>query len=589
GATKTIIREGWVFGGFGWTGSLFIDCEEAGGLLFFTEEKNGVRYVNTESDYSSGIAQANLSLTPTPPAIPLTAQRDTDATVISNIQFKGYQFSYRITNTDNFVSVMAPYSLTATPASPKRVAQNSDYGNVIDVSVPTEQKFSSNWKRIDLIVRDLQTGAFHVIKEYYRSSQNDAALINGHNSGTPLSFRWTGENLYILDENYTSKQFSNIPIAARRLRLAASRLLLAGCKEGYDTPPEKPAYQITQTVAPLQQPSKTMEQSYILYARKKENFEAWFAVVCQWQGKYYLLPKEVSVGHIDKNMIWFPTNSMHKIGQSKTEDELWAVPQEISASSLIELKEQQDPFLQMVGQYNQVAQRIRYNMVAEANGVDFLDTWDRPQTASIYYKEFIIAWNLPGNPDDRAFMSGTDYKVGLQYYDANLRKSGVIELERIRIPQLSAWQPKVTTFLNISLSNNNPSPIPEWAEYFSVTLSQQQTSIRVMQYIPGTIKVAFKDGLDEIKFRGLSDAAHSAPGLTLYGIAIPLQNITKYGYGYEYSPGDKITLSAIKTGGGADLFLTGAIKELYAGYIIMELDTSQIDRKSTRLNSSHVK
>ena len=117
----------------------------------------------------------------------------------------------------------------------------------------------------------------------------------------------------------------------------------------------------------------------------------------------------------------------------------------------------------------------------------------------------------------------------------------------------------------------NGNPIPEWANYYAITLSPQQKSKSIIQFVPNVIKAAFKDSDNTIKYYGINEVGLTGLsfGLTYYGIAIPISSATKYNYGYDFSEGDYVEIQGYNAITPSDSFIKGFVKDYQAGNIII--------------------
>jgi len=308
----------------------FVSARISNKLLIWTDGTNtSLRYVDVTKDYSvynpNLLTQEELSLITEPGHVPLTTARGTDPTKSTLIQTKGLQFSYIITNVDDFFSVLAPYSLTSLPPHLEEIAANNYYNNTITISLSKEQKIPDNWQKIEFVSRDLETNVFQVIRKFDKDDltlreydfglgpvyYTDAQLVNEHNTSPFLipyiTFQnWDGSDvLTTLGTDYTSKQFDAVPLSVQSIELSANRLLAANIVEGYDTPNTNIEFASAPT---FDDPVVTTRSAslgltpYILFIKMAGGTRFAYGVFTIYNGHYYQYPLDCSVGVIDSHI-----------------------------------------------------------------------------------------------------------------------------------------------------------------------------------------------------------------------------------------------------------------------------------------------
>ena len=238
----------------------FISARVSGSQLIFTDGRNPVRYVDVTKDYfTNRPTSEDLTLITEPGHVPLTSFRGSDITKPLILQKQNFQFTYRITNDDNFISVLAPYSSTSLSARAEEIAAVSYTSNIITIDLLKTQIIPNNWKKVEIVAINLETQAYQVIRvfdkydltvRYYSLNSGvnltDAELIAQHNdpayTGIHITYEnWDGTNIqYSLSTTESYKQFDSLPITSKALELASNRLFLANNLEGYTTPATAP-------------------------------------------------------------------------------------------------------------------------------------------------------------------------------------------------------------------------------------------------------------------------------------------------------------------------------------------------------------
>jgi hypothetical protein len=612
----------YVTGGLGFDVNSFISCRASDDMLIWTDNKNPIRYLNTTKTYSSGspISQEEMSIVTAPGFAPMEVSRGTGGSGVGyTIQRAALQFTYRITNTDGIMSVLAPYSKTLLPMRDSQLASNPSAGNTANMSVPFVVKFPNNWQTIDFVVRFVDSNTFFVIKSFQRSNSSDANQVAQHNAGTTkLSYGspgWSGGTLEALDAIYSAKQFDTAPITSYALELAGSRLLLGRNKEGYDTPTTKPLISIQRANKTVDIPSAAGPyNAWLIVGRTAGTYENtgmvlwYYAIVTQGVSgqKYYILPEECGGSGaflIDQGASQ-PLNGTYgfrDLANLRQQKFVFNVPQYISKAALRASNETAEAALTSYGNPpNQTAANTRHGILQTANGVS--PAWQGNDVLS--YQLFDINGNpivfyVQDTPSEyadtvsRMFAPNNTYKVGLQYYDELMRKSGVMDLQDVEIPiygvSYSPGQHNITPSLSVTVSNVLPNAPPEWAKHYAITLSKNQKANRLINFCPGFIKVAARNSAGEIRFGGRSwlygqqtnqpgssNYNFRPNGFDLYGLAIPLTSLPALGYGYEYNEGDFVDIVGLAADGSTNLVISAPVLAVYNSHAIVQANISDL-------------
>lgn len=593
-----------VSGGLGFTPGMYISARVAGDLLIWaTDGSRGVSYLNTKTNYSSPpifITPEELSLITEPPHIPLEVERDTDLAITTNIQFTPLQFAYRFINTDNFSSVLSPDSLTLLPVRSSDIITNgAAFGNVSNISVDFDQKIPRNWKTIEFIVRYIYGNTFFVIKQFNRDNPVDAAAIAAHNSGiTQLSYNsWSGGTVYAIDAATAAKQFDNIPINTKLVELGDNRLFLANNTNGYTTPIVLPSYSIALTAYQTTVPTSATNTAYFIFgltgtegvnpATGGKTFLCYYAIIIRIGTLNYLLPRSFASGsfYIDDN------DAQHDPAFDVICKDLpaaWNLPDNIARDTLIELKEQGNPSLTQYDTNSSIAFDRRRAILQEANNITPSWSGSSASPSTNFYLATYLDFELIESPDEfgssgqsRTFLPNGYYKIGIQYYDAALRKSGDLYLESIYIPAYGPFTRTLTEFMDFTLVNPSSGAIPLWAIYYSITLSKNQKSIRIINFVSNIIKVAVRNAEGEIKYGGNGYLTVPPSSYQIYGLAIPIQSTYQYGYGYAFNEGDYVELIGFEPLSADTSVISGSVLNVLDGFVIIRYDAtklSELDR-----------
>jgi len=589
-APTVFFRSDYTVDGIGWTADTFISAAATDDLLIFTDGVNDVRYLNRDTVYSAVTPMPNdqLSLIPEPGAIPLQAGRNNDVSGGNLIQTTALQFTYIFTNTDNIRSVMAPFSLTALPARESQMATLSYFWNVVTIILSFRQKIPTNWKSVEFVVRYLDSNTFFIIRRWSKGNPADETAVANHNSLTDALkiTNWNGTAMEALDAAYAAKQFDALPRTADVLTLSDNRLFLGNVLQGYDTPVVLPSATVTlnSTVANL--PSFTSEQAYVILSNEvippgtEAPFPIYFAIVLRIAGVNYLLPRDYSFGlfnsqnNIDTTFA-DPNNQAAANGRMMPGPYLYNLPSAVAKSTLIRLQEQGD-FRTVAtvpgGTSTQPQYGIMHRILNEAHdrnlNFDLLAFWMYSQSV-----------NVIDDPDEstpggnRAFLPG-NFDLGIQYYDGALRKSGVLTLTTVTIPPYGPFDRVLVNSLTVAMGASSGA-VPVWAKYYSIT--KTASSVRYIQFVADLVKVALINDDKEIKFAGYPELVNVPTGWRIYGLAINMSAMNRYGYSYEFNAGDKIEMVGFAPGLASNTpVISGSVIATYNGYVIMQYSASML-------------
>lgn len=592
GVCQILIRNSWVDGGLNWNADLFIDCKSDGELLVFTDGVNDVRYLNLGFDYNAYanppvlppsvflIPQSMITLIQAPPVVPLTAVRADDPSVSSNIQFDALQFCYFVQNDVNFLSVLSPYSLTCLPVRGSEVAVSPTAGNVVDITIDTQQVFTPNWKKISLAVRYPDGNTFFVIKEFNKGI-DDPILYN--------TFRWTGTTLYSLDANYTAKQFDNVPLTAKALNILQSRVELANMKEGYDTPVD--IINWTPSISTFTTPINLKSTVNVYLLLSVDTSGKWYYtyfIRADLNGgtNYvnYVIKNKFTTGiaTLKPQIIGSATYDTYELDYTLNQL-IVSLGKSIHKSKLIATKNQDDPNVLSRTALTSVVENARYNIVQEANDAAF----DFVSSAAAHLCLKVNLSNIPLNqltinvlddPDEivsgtdgRCFSPNTNYVTKFQFYDAAQRKCGSSSPYVINISPYASYSRTLSESLSVTI--NASQPAPSWAKYFSFLLTKQQKSVRTINFIPDFCLFVCERNGDQLYYAPYYELANPISGLVPKYLAIPISSIIKNGYGYTFTEGDFLEFIS-NTGTSDTSVFRGFIHSVSNGYVNILLPSS---------------
>lgn len=580
-----------VVGGLGFIAGSFISARAANGLLIWTDGSvAGIRQLNTNRTYTGQITQDELSLIIEPGHVPLIQQRQDNPAVTTQIQEQPLQFTYRFINQLNNTSVLAPYSLTALPVRQSALTASTSAGNVIDIKMDFDQKIPDDWKIVEFVARYINSNTFFVIRQWSKLVAADVAAVNAHNAGTTqLSYLgWTGTQIFTIDAATSAKQFDAVPITANRVELADNRLLVAGDLEGYDTPIAKPTYSISIPTFTTGTPASNSATAYLLWCPTSETrsptpsgFDnlCYYAIVTRYAGiNYWILPQE----DFGSGSFWLrPVNGFTGFPISwgmRSPEVMWKMPKHIPLSAMIPLKQQGDADLDKAFTITSIAE-IRISILEEI--LQLKPSWTSINDADSFIIDGAGSFNVTVDPGEsgtggelRALAPNNIYKLGIQYYDGALRKSGVLPLQDVTLPAYGPFDRILSEQIDFTISPSAGIP-PSWSKYYSVTFSKNQKAIRLVNFSSNVIKVVIKNAAGDTKYLGHQNLTAPPADYTVYGLAIPFFSAIQYGYGYSFNNGDFVEIVG-DTGTANTSVISGPILEFTNDYLIIGYDSSKL-------------
>jgi hypothetical protein len=600
----------------------FISARVSGNQLIWTNNRDAVRYVDVDKDYSvfspNLLTQEELTLITEPGHVPLTSVRASNIGDPIIIQKQNYQFTYRITNDDNFVSVLAPYSLTSLSARAEEITAISYSSNIVTIDLDKAQTIPNNWKKIEFVAINLDTAIYQVIRVFDKYdttsrvydfgfgpvSYTDAQLVIDHNDpGLPFIHityqNWNGTNIqYTLSSAESSKQFDSLPITSKAIELAANRLFLANNLEGYDTPATAPNIPVDTTTG--------------LYTAPTSGFVSWGASATGTNGpisggvpclitvrnngtatdNYYscIVTRDyinginygfpVDCGTINFNATAVPPNGVYT---TRTDIPGYSgnfldLPKLISEKSLIKLNDNRDPKLENVIPPTTTERDVRISLLKELNsyasgvvGGSIFAEYAFPLIGpvGVDYCNVLTGSAYEGAANEqRAFFPNSSYEYGIDYYDSALRKSGVRKIDSINV---QPYEPLNKSLLEKVIFDTTVTQtvgiIPNWANYYSICVAKNGKASNFISFVPDMMRFAYKNADGVLVY----DQGETSTKLEYYGLAIPLSSLYKDGLGYSYTAGDLCDLSVVDSLGVPQTY-TYPVVNAIDGYVILGAD-----------------
>jgi len=559
GTVSKLLMNSDVTGGLGFSLTNCIDrnAKVIDNLLYWTNGVGDVWSINIQAAlnmqaglttfpyYSSPIDSDLLKLIKKAPAYPPTILKSYDSGFVGNFIYnEGFKFCWRFTYIDNETSVLSPYSLLA-PLN----GANDNYNNVA-ITLPTAQTIWQTVQKVDLVVIYSSTSVYYIVKTWDKGVSADATAIANHNSGTALTYSFYNNQIgEALDSAYAAKYFEVIPTNVKTLELARNRAFLGNGTYGYDVPKISSLqlyvntfttqsyydgssiysnglisalsytnairYTLTQSVTTTGLPSDfTVTLTYNCYYVDNS-----FAAYGLKQG-YYLLRKVPSAFLVGNNYTYHITmNTTHNYTEL-----IYANTSDVNAVTAFYLK------LLMVGNTNTTSGSTP-TITAMTTGCIIQSVPPLPNTAN------------------RSFCNESSYLASVTFYDKYQRKGGISNALTFKTPFYDSTN--VTSndqfYINAlwKLDNTNAvNEIPDWAYYYSVNRSANQTKKSLIQGFSRNVVFYLKNGDGTYTFR---TGTNTNTDSILYtdnntGVAIDISELSVFGLGYTFNKGDEVTL-----------------------------------------------
>jgi hypothetical protein len=608
--------------GIGFNQETIVIAKTINDLLIFTDGVNPQRYLNVNYDYSVFLAgeltQTQFSLITEPPQVPLAPLREWidddplsptfgiifftgDPRYGTTVQKVAYQTTYRVTNTDNLVSVLAPYSFTSLPARQEDIDVDPFVGNRITVQIPKEQKFLPNVKTIDIVFKDLQTNVHSVVRTFDINDQTvrvyyiaggtyggpyyytDAQAIAAHNdpgSGFILYYNgWSGtEVLETIDSVTYTKQFDSIPVTSEALEISSNRLFLANNVDGYTATTTVP--QVTFDINSYSYTTPevlNVWNTYIAVVGINETggtgvaTKYWYTQFTQdpSTGDCYLIPTEYnSTGY------WFNTDGQNFVYPVDNNQNM---PQYLSKKYL---KFIVNATVFTVSIINDIVYSTNSSLTQPSTnivpGTSVVRQFRQFPTGTNTIRILDNASYLGSGGKSQAFFPNSNYDYGIQFYDRSLRKSGVTKISSFSIPEYTPSNKTLYEKASVTMpvGPQGSEIIPDWAYFYSIVMSKNSKASSFVSFVPTAVRFAYKNANGVIVY----DQDEQTTKLTYYGLAIPLSTLSLDGIGYDFTQGDICEIQIKSTGPFPTIndYVSGPIIAVQDGYAIALIDKEKV-------------
>lgn len=503
GQELDVIFASQVSGGFNWEpNNLIYSSRVINGLLYWTEyndrqnkinidaaiKLNNPSYDTDQDPYVTPIELEVTTLIKRPPRYPLTVERVTQASVVTNfLGNNSFWFAYRYFFRDKETSVISVHS-ELIPYNAIGESYNS-----VDITVPFEEKIDQDVERVEIGVRVDNNPQFFGIKVWDKNVPADAQDIEDHNDGTgELYYRFFNNQVgEPWGDAYSVKYFESVPIKSKTLEIVRNRIHLGNNLAGYDTP-----LTTSLTATPYDQTDGAAVEG------------VWYEMVIDdgagFTETYYV----VLIQGIGENSGYYSLTPFPGIPGPPM------------------------PFSLDFTDY-------------EYAGATMSDVFAYFADITIDPDAFVVSFGLEGSTStvtnapsditlagDYIYKSAAPYRLGVVFYDRWDRKCGVLTNDSLLLETSDRDYDTqaYTTSITWTLSNANAlEEIPDWAYTYAVVRTKCLRTRNFLQARVRNISYATYDEANDVYL--FTTAAYAD---TLKGVGIRIDALTSFGMGYLF-------------------------------------------------------
>jgi len=410
-----------------------------GNYLFWTDNLNEPRMINVTTNYST-FALDQITLIKPAPQYPLTYEfiTDVDAT-FSVLTDKVFDFSYRYIYLDNQVSVIAPYLTQVFCKEDDPLITGIKLIPVSYVGVP---EFVS---KVEVMVRRPDQDNWEIFGIFSLTDfLNEDIIFSADVSGKTVA---TAE---------TIKYFESVPVKSKALEIARDRVFLGNNTEGYDL------YQIPSLTASLEETEIESEvKSLPVYINNvlsyKEDYTAMpgdpgyieelgYAIISTTTTTYYLRD--------GGRYYFFKTGPVVVNGEEESAGDYTGSETTFAVDYDDFVTEQDLVYSTTTGTQGEPLfyETVNSNLFLKGNPNHNVDT----------------TINIAGAAGSTKFKNGSQYQVGIVFYDINLRNAGVYTNSNCVVTVNDNFRSNEVSFLKWEINTLDKQYIPSWANSYQI-------------------------------------------------------------------------------------------------------------------------
>jgi hypothetical protein len=531
--TYVVVLSSQVVGGLNFSKDYMIhSASVVGDLLYWVNDRvNQPRRINIEAgikrnhpSYNTSVLpypnvqmeQEELTLLRKPPVYPITFAGGGGLNPGNFIRNVAFQFTYRYVYRDFEVSVLAMHSQTAGFLTP------TDTFNAWILTIPVTETINNDVLRVELVVKDLESNGWFVIKTWDKGIPADLAAINAHNAGTALTYTFYNDQIGIaISDADGAEPFHAIPIYSSTQEVARNRLFLGDNDRGLTGP---------------------LVTSLTAQAVEDENGVMkgpWWKLVFVNSGSGGLATRYVM------DLVDLPVGGYYWWIDGYIDPISPVFPTSIPYSQLVFVGGG------AVDVFNYFNIPAPYDTVVNFSAIT-------PVVQSIVDSPPVIT-SLLGK---KIFKSNASYRLAALFDDFGDRHSGAVTNDTLKLvtPARAYDDIAYTRFISWTLSNiNAANEIPEWATTYSILVTKCLRTRFFEQIRANNMTYVGKDASGDYTFSTSSYAE------TMQGVGIDIGGLIPYNMGYVFNDGDLVKLFI-----GANTYDL-AVKAVDGDWLIVEL------------------
>ena len=421
-----------------------------GDYLYWTDNLNQPRMINVASSYATFVDE-DITLIKPAPMYPLLHSFVTDAlATYSILTGKVYQFSYRYLYPDNQISVIAPYT------SDIFCAEGTPLITGIKLVRPTYANIPASVVKVQILVRRSDQDQWQIFKtmtrtEFFNNTDTVETIVYADDLlGIPVA---TAE---------TIKYFESVPLKSRALEIARDRVFLGNNTEGYDL------YQVPSLTATLEESDSVLDEKtlsvyvQLIYTKVKDYYlgplgETLFHLTETWEYNYFLL---------DDSRYYF-----FKTGDITTSVDSGA------------------PTTTRTGDYTglETTFTVDYNSYFAIEDIAYFTTFGTDGVPPTYQEttatvnqvfpvhNVSVGLEIEGAVGTTKFKNGSQYQIGIVFYDVNLRNAGVYTNPSCIVTINDNFRAAELSYLRWDINALDKSQIPLWAHSYQIVRTDNLT------------------------------------------------------------------------------------------------------------------
>lgn len=457
-------------------------------LLYFTDNVNEIRAIDTSREYSS-ITEQDITLIKPAPLYSLYTAKIKETINYSALSGKGYYFSYRYIYENNQTSVIAPYTNAVYCPDQAPYVTGVNLEKNIKETVPTYVE------KVDILARSNEELSWRIVQSLSREDFLTETFLFKGLKGRAISDRESG------------KPFENIPLRSKTLTVAKDRVFVANNTEGYseyETPGLK-LVSSTEDVTPdpeyvqVWKSTKTQSDNIgtpenpIIEIQVTRNYWA------RLGNHFYFL----ATGNYNRSVDGFPDP---------------VVPGDYTGNEDVLSKNQSD--------FSPIDDVVYGSFIDENNYVESSVTKAVPD----HFLFLTLSYNFAVG--QQKFKNRSQYQIGIVFYDKYLRNQGVYTNENCIKTVDDDFRDADIQYLRWELSVDDP--IPDWAETYQIVRTDNLSKVTFLQGQTSDIYWVYQESsVDKYSREYRTDAEF---------IEIDISGGIKAGVRYNFTEGDLIDI-----------------------------------------------